>query len=101
MQSLYENNSNIVRIDRDLHTKEFYNRKGVSDKGVFCHPYYLIHIQNKTMLDEGMRGILIEWYKYSHLRCANDITLIATNFIEMKELVKKLGAIGPSHTVLV
>lgn len=60
MQSLYENNSNIVRIDRDLHTKEFYNRKGVSDKGVFCHPYYLIHIQNKPMLDEGTRGILIE-----------------------------------------
>lgn len=52
----------------------------------------------RTVLVEWTRGISVGGYKFSNLRYADDISLFAANFVEMKELLKKLTVIGLSYS---
>ena len=61
------------------------------DKAVYCHPVYLIYMQNISQempggLDEAQAGIKIAGRNINNLRYADDITLIA----ESKEVLKSL-----------
>ena len=62
------------------------------DKAVYCHPVYLTYMQSTSCaeLEETQAGIKIARRNISHLRYADDTTLMAENEEELKSLLIKV-----------
>ena len=61
-------------------------------KVVYCHPAYLTYMQStlqNARLDEAQAGIKIARRNISHLRYADDTTLMAESEEELKSLLIK------------
>ena len=61
-------------------------------KAVYCHPVYLTYMQSTSCaeLEETQAGIKIARRNISHLRYADDTTLMAENEEELKSLLIKV-----------
>ena len=61
-------------------------------KAVYCHPVYLTYMQSTSCaeLEETQAGIKIARRNISHLRYADDTTLMAESEEELKSLLMKV-----------